>query len=287
MQRVHLRNEERERLEVRPFGDEELARTRVEMIFIRRVHFVAPGAGLRIEIREVGKGPPREKIGLHVPKRPLDAGGSIGVAFLVGAEGEVEALSKGSHFGGRHHLRARARGDDDMGVINHARRASTGHELKGVGEKDLAGEPGEDRIHLHEKHPRTAQDERRGVERVLDPADAGAMRRRVMLHLRPHRKLVVADRRWGRMADPMPPAKRGKGRIRDLDALGGQLFVHPNQIALALGEELEDLLAVGPRFLRPIKARDRRRAGGQHRPHRSPGDRQRAGNLPDPMAFRA
>jgi hypothetical protein len=123
MQRVHLRNEERERLEVRPFGDEELARTRVEMICIRRVHLVAPGAGLRSEIREVGTGPPREKSHLHVPKRPLDAGGSIGVPFLVGAEGEVEALGEGGHFGRRPHRRARSRGDDDMGVINHARRA--------------------------------------------------------------------------------------------------------------------------------------------------------------------
>jgi hypothetical protein len=81
MERVDLRDERRQRLEVRPLGGEELARTRMQMIFIGGVDFVAPRPGLRIEIGEVGKCPPGEKIGLDEPEGALDAARSVASPF--------------------------------------------------------------------------------------------------------------------------------------------------------------------------------------------------------------
>jgi len=69
MERVHLRDEERQRPQVRPLGGEELARTRVQMLFVGRVDFVAEGARLGIEIDEVGKRAPGEEVVLDEMKR--------------------------------------------------------------------------------------------------------------------------------------------------------------------------------------------------------------------------
>jgi hypothetical protein len=45
----------------------------MQVIFVGRVDFVAPRAGLGIEIGEVGERPSGENIGLHEPERPFDA----------------------------------------------------------------------------------------------------------------------------------------------------------------------------------------------------------------------
>ena len=146
MERVDLRDEERQRTQVRPFGGEELARTGVQMPFGRGVHLVAEGARLRIEIGEVGKRAPGEEIVFDEMKRALDARRAVGIALFVGPEDEAEALGEGRHLGRRHHPRAGAGGDDDVRVIDHARRGGAAHVLERVGQEDLAVEAIEDRI---------------------------------------------------------------------------------------------------------------------------------------------
>jgi DNA-binding NtrC family response regulator len=72
------------------------------------------------------------------------------------------------------------------------------------------------------------------------------MRRGVVLHLLAHREVVVAHGRLRRVADPMAPTKRRERGIRDRAACGDQLFVHTDQIAAALLEQLD---------LPPLRAR--------------------------------
>jgi len=62
VQGVDLWHEERQRMEVRSFGGEELPRAGVQMSFRSRVHLVAEGPRLEIEIGEVGKRAPGEEI---------------------------------------------------------------------------------------------------------------------------------------------------------------------------------------------------------------------------------
>jgi len=71
MERVHLRDEERQRTEVGLFGGEELPRTRVQMLFARRVDLVTESARLGLEIGEVGEGAPGEEIVLDKMKRDM------------------------------------------------------------------------------------------------------------------------------------------------------------------------------------------------------------------------
>jgi len=67
-------------------------------------------------------------------------------------EDEAEALGEGRHLGRRHHPRARAGGDDDVRVINHARRGRAAQVLQRVGQEDLAVKPREGRVGLEEEH---------------------------------------------------------------------------------------------------------------------------------------
>ena len=145
------------------------------MLFARGVDLVAENARLAMEIGEVGEGAPGEEIVLDEMKGPLHAGRAVGIALLVRAEGEGEALGKRGHLGRRHHLRARARGDHDVRVVNQAGRGGAGQILERVGQEDLAGKAREGGITLEEEHPRVAQHERRGLEALLGPADHGAV----------------------------------------------------------------------------------------------------------------
>jgi hypothetical protein len=84
----------------------------------------------------------------------------------------------------------------------------------------------------------------------------------------------------------MPPAKGRQRGIRDREARGDQLFVDADQVAPALLEQLDDLIAVRVCFFGPIKLRHRRGARHEDPPDRPTGDLQGAGDLADPVALR-
>jgi len=73
-----------------------------------------------------------------------------------------------------------------------------------------------------------------------------------MLKLLPGRKLILARRRWRRIADPVPPAERRQRLIRHLRACGHQILMDSHQIPLALIEKLQDLLPVWLGLLGPV-----------------------------------
>ena len=120
VERVDLRHEERQRMQVRAFGGEELARAGVQLTLGRGVHLVAPGERLRIEIGEVGELAAGQEVVFDEVERALDARRAVGIALLVRAKREGEALGEGGHLRHRHHVGARAARDHDVGVVDHA-----------------------------------------------------------------------------------------------------------------------------------------------------------------------
>src|SRR5712691_9449917 len=94
---VDFRHEERQRTQVWLFGGEELPRAGVQMPFQCRVHLVAEGPRLAIEIGKVGKGAPGEEIVLDEMKGALNPRRAIRIPFFMGAEDEAEALGKRRH----------------------------------------------------------------------------------------------------------------------------------------------------------------------------------------------
>jgi hypothetical protein len=91
-----------------------------------------------------------------------------------------------------------------------------------------------------------------------------------MLHLLAGLKVVVAHWRSWLVADAVPAAKRGERGIGDRHTSRDQFFVHADQIAAALLVQLDDLIAMGLRFLGAFKAWHHRAAGVQHCPDRAP-----------------
>src|SRR6202453_2149767 len=76
------------------------------------------------------------------------------------------------------------------------------------------------------------------------------------------------------MPDPMPTAKGGQGRVRQVRSTGLQLLQHTYQIALAHRQQFQDLLPVGLAYLRTLERWYLRRVGAQHLAHRLPADLQ-------------
>jgi len=71
MERVDLRDEQRQGLEMGPFRGEELPRAPMQMVLIRGVHLVAPRTRLGIEIGEIRKPPPGEEIAFNETHRHM------------------------------------------------------------------------------------------------------------------------------------------------------------------------------------------------------------------------
>ena len=219
-------------------------------------------------------------------KRALDAGRPIGIALLMGAEDKAEAIGEGGHLGRRHHPRAGAGGDDDVRVINHARRGRAAQVLQRVGQKDLAVKPREGRVGLEEEHARVAQDDGRRLDPLLDARERRPVGRRVVLHLLRGLKIVVAHGRRWLEPDAVAPAKRCQRRVGDRDALRDELLVDAHQIAATAIDPFENLIAVRLGLLGALNSRHAGAARLEDRPDRSPGDLQGARNLADPVALR-
>ena len=159
MQGVDLWHEERQGTELRPFGGEELPRAGVQMPVRCRVHLVAEGPGLAIEIGEIRKRAAGEEIVLKEMKGAFDTRGAVGIALFMRPEDEAEAVGEGRHLGGRDHPRPGASRDDDVCVIDHARRGRPAEVLQRVGQEDFAVKAREGRVDLEKKHARVAQHE--------------------------------------------------------------------------------------------------------------------------------
>jgi hypothetical protein len=134
-----------------------------------------------------------------------------------------------------------------------------GHPSQRIGEKHLAIEALERGVDLEEQHPRIAQHPGGRLRLVLPAADLYLVRRGVVLHLHARFEMILARGHDGQLSDALPAAKGGQRRIRQHSAARRQFLMDPHEIPLAGVQKLEDLFAVGFRFLRPS---DFRHLGG-------------------------
>ncbi len=72
-------------------------------------------------------------------------------------------------------------------------------------------------------------------------------------------EVVLPHWRLGRFGDSVPPTERRQRWIRQVCTTGDEFLMHSNQVPLALGQQLQDLLPVGFGFLRPHQRRHLRR----------------------------
>ncbi len=187
----------------------------------------------------------------------LDAGRAVGVADLVGGEGEAaEALAEGHHLGDRHHVLAGAAQDHHVGVVDHAPRAHAPDVGDRVGEEALALEAAEARVALEEEQPRVAHDQRGDLHGLVHAADRGVEGRGVVLHLLARLEVVVPRRRLHGLADPCALEPGGQRRVAEVGAQLGELLVDADPVAVAAGEQVEDLVAERVRLLVPLELRD-------------------------------
>lgn len=153
MKGVHLRHPRWQGTQPRLLGDKELARTGMQVTAVSGVDAIAPRDRLAVQRLPVGEFAPDEKVVLDVVEGPLDPCRAIGIPLLVRFEDEAEALAEALHLRHRHHRAPRAGEHDDMGVVDHARRAGAAEVAQRIGEEDLAVEAGERGVVLDEDHP--------------------------------------------------------------------------------------------------------------------------------------
>ena len=100
------------------------------------------------------------------------------------------------------------------------------------------------------------------------------------------RELVAAGRHNRRLPDSFPAAEGGERRIRERRARGHQFLMDSHEIAFALREQLEDLLAERHGFLVPLDLRYGAGARLQHLANALPRDLQQPRNLALPHPLR-
>ena len=253
MNPVYLGNPEGQRLEMCPFDSKQLARNCADMLLVGRIDAIAPLAGLKIEILPTGESASGKEVVLDEVKRSFDASGTIRITELVGSELETEAFAEGLHLGYWNHLTASATQHNDVSVIDQDPTANPSEKTQGVGQEHLAIEALERGVALKEQHPRVAQDGGCRLRRLLLAGDLNPMWRGVMLQLFTWRKIV--DSRWQLqcLADAVPAAKRRQRRIGKSQSAANEFLMDPDEIALAVGPLLQDLLPVGFRFLGSVQ----------------------------------
>lgn len=132
--------------------------------------------GLSVKCLPIGKLPSGQEVVFDVVKQPLDVGLSIGVADGVRDEYHAKTLAKMDHWGGDDGTRTTAGGDQDAGVVDGTTSADAAEEGKGLVEKGLGLEAGEDRIVLNQGVAAKGQNERRALGGQLGTADFHPMR---------------------------------------------------------------------------------------------------------------
>ncbi len=82
------------------------------------------------------------------------------------------------------------------------------------------------------------------------------------------------------VTDAVSTTVRGQGRIRDQGALGYELLVDANELALAVVDQLHDLVMMGLGFLCAVEGRDPDGASSDNLFRRVAGDAKHAGDRP-------
>ena len=88
-----------------------------------------------------------------------------------------------------------------------------------------------------------------------------------MLHLYAWVKVILARRHDGDLSNTLPATERRQRRIRQRRAIRDQLLMDSHEIPLAGSQKIEDLLAVGLGFLRPLYFRYLGGVRAQHFAH--------------------
>jgi hypothetical protein len=223
------------------------------MLLVGRIDAIAPLAGLKIEILPTGESASGKEVSLNKVKGSLDTSGTIRITGFVGAKLETEAFAEGLHLGHWNHLTSGAEEHNDVSVIDHDPTADAAEKTQDIGQEHLAIEALERGVALKEQHPRVAQDGGCRLRRLLLAGDLNPMWRGVMLQLFSGREII--DSRWQLrcLADAVPAAKRRQRRIGKSQSAADQFLMDPDEIALAVGPLLQDLLPVGFRFLGSVQ----------------------------------
>ena len=82
------------------------------------------------------------------------------------------------------------------------------------------------------------------------------VRGRVVLHLHTGIEMILARGHNRSLTDALPAAERSQRRIRQRRAAAYEFLMDSHEIPLAGSQKIEDLLAVGLRFLRPLDFRN-------------------------------
>jgi hypothetical protein len=174
---------ERQRLEVRPFGGEQVPPRGVQLATELRVDRAAPDDRLLVGVGKVAKLATVEEVLLHVIEQAFDDRGAIRIALLMRAKREAALLGKRRHLWRWHHVRAGAVIHDHAGVVDHADLAHTTDVVERTVEEKLAFETREAWIQLDIRKARVRQRRPRDLHRSPRTTDVRSMRRGVMLHL--------------------------------------------------------------------------------------------------------
>src|SRR6266851_4798969 len=280
MEPVDVGHPDGEWLQARLLKGEELARYRPEVTLVPPVDLVAPRPGLGVQVRPIGEGPSGEKVALDIVEKSLHPGGPIGIADLVGDEGEAVSLAEGLHLGDGDHVRSRPLEDHDVGVVDHDPLGGPAEVLERVGQEGLALETLKPGDALEEDHPRVTQHGGGRLDETLLPPDHDFVRRGVMLALLSGLEGVLPRGDGRLLADSGPAAEGRQSGVRQLHPRCLELLMDPDEISLAGIEEVQDLLPVRLGFLRPVEGRRHLRARADHLPHHLARDLQRPCNRP-------
>src|SRR5215831_1116311 len=235
------------------FDSKQLARNGADVLLVGRIDAIAPLPCLKIEILPTGEPASGKEVVLDEVKRPFHASGTIRITEFVRSKLEAEALAEGLHLRHWNHLTSRAAQHNNVSIIDHDPPANAAEKTQRVRQENLAIEALERGVALKEQHPRVAQDGGSGLRRLLLAGDLNPMWRGVMLQLFGWLKIVNPRRQLRLLADAVTPAKRRQCRIGKGQATTNQFFMDPDEIALAIGPLLQNLLPVRFRFLGPVQ----------------------------------
>ena len=94
--------------------------------------FIAPAAGLAIDVLPVVKDTTGQKVSLDIGEGPLNLGLAIRVPNPVGHERKAIEAGKGFHFGIDHRIRPGAMGNNDTGIVDDTLPAGAVHVREGL-----------------------------------------------------------------------------------------------------------------------------------------------------------